>query len=125
MPRTGNRTRRSADVASPAFGESGGAGTQPELGDIRMSTPGRPVVPDPTRTAVHRHAECPAWCQGGHENDDWGTELATGLPVRSHQGPSFGRYISTGAEETLGRLDVPTALVFELDGIELSALEMR
>jgi hypothetical protein len=45
--------------------------------------------------------------------------------VRSHQGPSFGRYISAGAEEILGRLDVPTAIVFELDGVEMSAIELR
>jgi hypothetical protein len=45
--------------------------------------------------------------------------------VRSHQGPFFGRYISSGAEETLGRLDAPTAIVFELDGVEMSAGELR
>ncbi len=45
--------------------------------------------------------------------------------MRSHQGPFFGRYISAGAEETLGRLDVPTAIVFELDGVEMNAVELR
>ena len=90
-----------------------------------MSTPSRPVGPDPTRPSVHEQALCPAWCLGGHERRDWGTELGTGLLVRSHQGPSFGRYISAGAEEVLGRLDVPTAIVFELDGVEMSALELR
>src|SRR6476620_6079494 len=54
-----------------------------------------------------------------------GSELVKGLLVRVPQGPSFGRYISTGAEENLGRLDVPTAIVFELDGVEMSALELR
>ena len=90
-----------------------------------MSTPSKPAGPDPMRPALQQQAPCPDWCQGGHERDDWGTELATGLLVRSHQGPSFGRYISAGAEEILGRLDVPTAVVFELDGVEMSAIELR
>ena len=96
-----------------------------QLGDITMSTSPQPAWPDPMRPAAHEQAVCPAWCQGGHESDDQGADLAAGTLVRSHQGPSFGRYISTGAEDTLGSLEVPTAIVFELDGVEMSARELR
>jgi len=91
---------------------------------VMSTTPGR-AVPEPMSPAAQTRAGCPAWCRGGHENEDGVTDLATGLLVRSHQGPYFGRYISTGAEETLGRLDVPTAIVFELDGVEMNAVELR
>ncbi len=90
-----------------------------------MSTTSGRAGPQPMISAGQPQTGCPAWCRGGHENDDGVTDLATGLLVRSHQGPFFGRYISAGAEETLGRLDAPTAIVFELDGVEMSAVELR
>ena len=90
-----------------------------------MIVPPRTVGPEPKRSTGHEHGVCPPWCQGGHEIDDWGLELATRLLERSHQGPSFGRYISTGAEETVDGLDVPTAIVFELDGVEMNAFDLR
>ncbi len=68
---------------------------------------------------------CPAWCQGGHGRDDWGTHVVTGLRFRSHQGPLFGRHISVGAEQTPDGFEAPTAFVFDLDGAELSASALR
>ena len=90
-----------------------------------MSTTPDRAIREPMGPAGQTREGCPAWCRGGHENEERVTDLATGLLVRSHQGPFFGRYISAGAEETLGRLDAPTAIVFELDGVEMSAVELR
>ena len=89
-----------------------------------MSTSRHPVGTEP-RPTVFRQAVCPSWCRGGHDNDDGAADPVTGLLVRSHQGPWFGRYISTGAEETVGRFEFPTAIVFELDGVEMDAIELR
>jgi hypothetical protein len=65
----------------------------------------------------------PSWCTYEHDDADWGTR--NGFPVRHHQGPDFGPYISTGAEQTLNGLMAPTAMVFVDDGAEMGANELR
>ncbi len=77
------------------------------------------------RAVAGETGTCPAWCQGGHGRDDWGTHIVTGLRFRSHQGPSFGPHISVGAEQTLDGFEAPTAFVFDLDGAELGAPALR
>jgi hypothetical protein len=76
-------------------------------------------------TLARERGGCPAWCQGCHGRDDWGTHVVTGLRFRSHQGPSFGPHISVGAEQTPGGFEAPTAFVFDLDGAELGAPALR
>ena len=95
-----------------------------------MTTTIEPIEPtEPSGAgsgAVARESgACPAWCQGGHGRDDWGTHVVTGLRFRSHQGPSFGPHISVGTEQTPDGFEAPTAFVFDLDGAELGAPALR
>jgi hypothetical protein len=87
--------------------------------------PSEPTGASCNDAVARESGACPAWCQGCHGRDDWGTHVVTGLRFRSHQGPSFGPHISVGAEQTPAGFEAPTAFVFDLDGAELGAPALR
>jgi hypothetical protein len=71
------------------------------------------------------HAVCPSWCVTPPERHSWGTRCSDDHPVVGHDGPEFGRYITTGATATFEGLGPIEVRVCDLDDVDLTADALR
>ena len=63
---------------------------------------------------------CPSWCVDEPNHSNWDTLVDSGLPIRCHSLPTFGRF-AVGAEQTFDGMNPPTVMLGDLDGMELDA----